>query len=465
MPLTPQFTWEQDASSVALHVPLKGVSPKDVDIYVADLVVKINFKPYVLLVDLHARIQPENATVTIANGAIALVAQKHEPGVWQQLAYDGTKADRLERRKMSMARKEAFEQKLSEDRKDLKYQSEKKTLRDQMSLDDIERQRLEDLKADEKQSEEDAMYQTFRELQQQRPSQIQRKKPPVKSPKATPPAARPNEPPILEMTPDGEFEIPEPGPKIASSDDAPDRKWATSDTESDADDSDNQDDEANQPWIDDNDRDIDEGVTYLPPPRQTDQVSKIVFTPRVFPTPSRESTAVDEENWLMKNRKHLKSHKGLHAAAAQDISETDPVWLKARGDDFYRHKDFQSAINAYGDALAIDPSFTPCLSNRAACHLALLDAPACIVDCTRALAILEDSVPSAVPYSAIPAPGSAKRRQWVLKTLVRRGAAYTIDKQWAKAEQDYLDGLILDPGNAQLTDDLAHVRRLKREAP
>ncbi|RHY31979.1 hypothetical protein DYB32_002960 [Aphanomyces invadans] len=344
------------------------------------------------------------------------------------------------------------------------------------------------------------MYQTFRELQQQRPSQIQRKKPPVKSLKATPPAARPNEPPILEMTPDGEFEIPEPGPKIASSDDAPDRKWAASDTESEADDSDNQDDEANQPWIDDNDRDIDEGVTYLPPPRQTDQVSKIVFTPRVFPTPSRESTA-----------------------AAQDISETDP-----RGDDFYRHKDFQSAINAYGDALAIDPSFTPyahrqrhdraCPTERhassklastsqakadygvaltfhpqseplqldfarigqlEACAEQKKQADACYTNqdfvaarelYSQALTLDPTFISYALQWSAALdevtcVRNQDSRRQWVLKTLVRRGAAYTIDKQWAKAEQDYLDGLILDPGNAQLTDDLAHVRRMKREAP
>ncbi|KAF0705806.1 hypothetical protein As57867_006896, partial [Aphanomyces stellatus] len=102
-----------------------------------------------------------------------------------------------------------------------------------------------------------------------------------------------------------------------------------------------------------------EDVIYLPPPRCTAQ-NKIAFTPRVFPTPSRESKAAEEEDWLLKNRKHLKTHKGLHAsAAAQDISESDPVWLKAKGDDFYRNKDFRSAINAYSDALSVDSSLTP----------------------------------------------------------------------------------------------------------
>ncbi|ETV68536.1 hypothetical protein H257_15525 [Aphanomyces astaci] len=587
MPLTPQFTWEEDVSSIALRVPLKGASRKDVDIYVADLVVKVNFKPYVLLVDLHAAVEPENTTVTITNGVVVLVAQKHERRVWKQLGFDGTKADCLARRKASMARKEAYEQKLSEARKDLKYRNEKQTLRDQMSLDELERQRLDDLKATEKQREEDAMYRTFRDLQHPPSTQSTKRR------SSTPIAV---EPPILEMTPEGEFDIPRrsivvpsPPPREEEQD------WGTSsDTESD-DYSNNNSPILETPIENGDDDGEDEDVTQWPPPRQQVTASRIVFTPRVFPTPSRESTAVDEENWLVKNRKHLKSHKGLHAAAAtaaQDISETDPVWLKAKGDDFYRHKDFRSAINAYGDALAIDPSLTPCLSNRAACFLqvgeyqlcaddcskalallpdigdtpsmqtvqlkvrvlvrrgtaycqlglysqakadygvaltihpqnealqldfgrigqleacavwkskgdasyasqdfvtakamytealhvdptfisclsnraacslALLDAKACIADCSVALAILEDTLsPTMVPYSAIPAPGSAKRRLWVLKTLVRRGAAFTMEKDYAKAEQDYMDALSLDPPNAQLADDLANVRRLKR---
>ncbi|KAH9190496.1 hypothetical protein AeNC1_007531 [Aphanomyces euteiches] len=563
MPLTPQYTWEEDASSLAIHIPLKGVSRKDVDIFVADLVVKVNFKPYVLVVDLNDLVEHEKTV--------------KEPKMWTRLCFTGEKHEILTRRKESMQRREVFEQKMAEQRKDTKYKNEKKTLRDQMALEEQERQRLDDLKAEEKQREEESMYRTFQEIQEAKAAAKSNTVYAKSNLSATKPIAQPikAEPTVIELK-NGVFDIPE------------------DDIESDTESEDNNaahEELSPRPETLPEESPEEEQVIYLPPPREQAS-SKIVFTPRVFPTPSRESKAAEEEDWLVKNRKHLKTHKGLHAtAAAQDISETDPAWLKAKGDEFYNHRDFRSAINAYGEALAVDPTLTACLSNRAACflhvgeyqlcaddctkalaqipdrgdepvsvqrlklkvkvlvrrgtaycqlglysqakadygvaltlhpqnedlqhdfarigllemcaewkqkgdsayssqdyataremysealkldgtfisclsnraacHLALFDAFACVQDCSQALTILQDSVPSSVPYSAIPVAGSEKRRLWVLKTLVRRGAAYMMAKDWAKAEKDYADGLSLDPDNSQLQDDLAHVRRLK----
>ena len=68
-----------------------------------------------------------------------------------------------------------------------------------------------------------------------------------------------------------------------------------------------------------------EEVLYIPAPREV-ATQKICFTPRVFPTPSRESKIKEEEDWIMKNRKHLTSHRGLNAKYAQDIGETDRMY-------------------------------------------------------------------------------------------------------------------------------------------
>jgi hypothetical protein len=80
--------------------------------------------------------------------------------------------------------------------------------------------------------------------------------------------------------------------------------------------------EASTESDDDNDDDSDVESAALPPPRAPVK-SEIEFTPRVFPTPSRESKASEEEDWLVKNRRHLASHKGLRRAGDYDISESD----------------------------------------------------------------------------------------------------------------------------------------------
>jgi len=50
---------------------------------------------------------------------------------------------------------------------------------------------------------------------------------------------------------------------------------------------------------------------YVPPPRQSGSSSKVVigFTPRLFPTPMRESKRADEEDWIARNRPYLKTNK------------------------------------------------------------------------------------------------------------------------------------------------------------
>jgi hypothetical protein len=46
---------------------------------------------------------------------------------------------------------------------------------------------------------------------------------------------------------------------------------------------------------------VDEEEVYVPPPRAA-RKALIAFTPRAFPTPMRESTGREEDDWLAKNR-------------------------------------------------------------------------------------------------------------------------------------------------------------------
>ena len=94
----------------------------------------------------------------------------------------------------------------------------------------------------------------------------------------------------------------------------------------------------------------------------------ISFTPRIFATPMRDSKAAEEEDWIAKNRRHLKHHavyKKNLPRGGNGVDEEDPTWLKAKGDDFFRGGDYRSAINAYSSALDADEHMIGCYANRA----------------------------------------------------------------------------------------------------
>ena len=48
-----------------------------------------------------------------------------------------------------------------------------------------------------------------------------------------------------------------------------------------------------------------------------------------------------------------------------DIEDKDPVWLKDKGDHFYKRNDYYSALNAYTKSLEFDKEFVMARLNRA----------------------------------------------------------------------------------------------------
>lgn len=212
-------------------------------------------------------------------------------------------------------------------------------------------------------------------------------------------------------------------------------------------------------------------VRYTPAPRTSIGVVPVGFTTRLFPTPLRESKVADESAWIMKNRRHLHKNKSLVGRLPSadsdsaggghdlpvDISESDPVWLKGKGDDLYRGGDFLGAVNAYTAALDADPKAAACLSNRAACHLRLSStdgggngrshASACVADCGAALEILR----------ALPETGPSQA-----KALARRSLAYREMGHYSSSLEDCRAALLFSPGDAALLEEIARGEPLAR---
>ena len=112
-----------------------------------------------------------------------------------------------------------------------------------------------------------------------------------------------------------------------------------------------------------------------------------------------------------------------------DISEEDPVWLKAKADDFFRTGDYLSAVNAYSAAIDIDESMLSCFSNRSACYLKLRMYQECKDDCTLVVDALQNSQPPAdIQSSQVPMK---------LKVMLRRGVSNCSLGFYDQALDDY----------------------------
>ena len=64
-----------------------------------------------------------------------------------------------------------------------------------------------------------------------------------------------------------------------------------------------------------------------------------------------------------------------------DLENKNPLWLKDKGDRLIGDKNYSAAIDAYSEALKIDPSQTKILMNRSLAYLKTLNLNSCIHDC------------------------------------------------------------------------------------
>ena len=153
----------------------------------------------------------------------------------------------------------------------------------------------------------------------------------------------------------------------------------------------------------------------------------------------RESKIAEEDDWIAKNRRHLKKHGVLGAKGKKgngvDPSEEDPNWLKARGDDFVRGGDYRSALNAYSAAIDGDEHMLACYSNRSTCYFKLDMFTECRLDCIEGVRRVEEELRGA--YDNGTAAEILSLTSMLVKLLLRRGATHTHLGLFPDAAADY----------------------------
>lgn len=407
MPVSGEYTWTDKNDRIEVAIPLKGVSAKKVDVFTASTILKVSYSPFLLDLNLHGEIDEDSSRAVLKNGTLTVSLTKKSSQPWSQLCFEGTKEEIKQRREKAMEERDAEVQRQRERTASKKVEEERMVFRRHMALEERERQRMDQIKAVEKKEAEDAMYDAFSQLQ----------------------TAKSDENP---PTTGGYFEA------ESTPGDLGVKSTACA----------NQEPQDCRYELD----------PEVPPPRK---VAHATFrhTPRLFKTPSRESTVKQEQEFIVKNRSNLNKNALLNDV---DIGDVDPVWLNSKGDEFYGKGDFYSAINAYSEALRADETMVGTLGNRAACYLHLREGECCRNDCLTALK-MKDAIE--LHFNTL-----LEQNQFRKKTHIRLAMAYCLNEEYSSGMEHFTKAHSIDANDKIAAESIDYLKtlmestRLKSEA-
>lgn len=399
------FTWTQTESMVYITVPLKGVIRTKVDILSTENYVKLNFVPFFFECFLFGSVDDRLSAVEIGNGQAVFKLSKTEPGLWPQLGSPDAETKEAQRalRDAAVRRYGERSQEDKKQRDTSKHELGRFAVGEQMKLEQKERQRIEDVKESERKK-------ATEELEKWKEHQIRL-------------ADEANE------NLSKRAEVQQQCQKKTI------REWFAANNQ--------------------NESNIFSDRSGKSCVRESGRID-VSFTPRSFPTPTRESTDLQEQEWLKK----VAESQRIRDEQNKDLREEErnPQWLRDKGISYIKLGDYKSAISAFSHAIQLDCHMASLFSNRALCYLAQLDehelsestrleyCTRCIDDCSKTLELLT--------------PPVAQNLESRLKAHVRRGTAYCHLEFYVDALKDYEAALKLKPNDENLRVDAERMRKI-----
>ncbi|XP_075225523.1 dynein axonemal assembly factor 4 [Lycorma delicatula] len=379
--LIKDYTWKQTDDLIIIRVPLKGMDPSKADIFTCDNFIKVHYPPFLFELCLRDIINEEASKCRIVKGEIIFELIKQEEGPWDVLEAPLTKAEILAVKQraieLSQQRCETKKKKRSEKRQEIT----RLAVKEQISLDTKEREKIDALKEHEKQ-----IAMTELELWKQKQIKLSRNTNTTESISD------------IKITNKNKniFEISD--EKQGNSTNFSLKKDFCSEIKKE-----NLQQKEIKKEHETSSHELNEKSKYsnrikykekkinneIPSLRNSVRIG-VSFTPRMFPTPSRESKLEDENEWL---QKQAEARRKI-GFVIEDLrpEEHDPVWLKDKGDSFYKVGNYLGAISAYSHGIKLNPKLPALYSNRAAAHLAAGNLRRVVQDTTKALELLTPCV-------------------------------------------------------------------------
>ena len=171
---------------------------------------------------------------------------------------------------------------------------------------------------------------------------------------------------------------------------------------------------------------VEEPPEELPAPRQA-QTKEMKFSEKTYAhLPARESQ-LKEPPYPRSKKLDQKQAKDHYI----DVEDKDPVWLKDKGDHFFRRCDYNAALNAYAKAIKADASLLPAKLNRATTFIKMRAFDLAVEDCDELITTIknlkDEELEGDRPYYM----------KIMARALLKRGAAQVWLSQFEYALQDF----------------------------
>lgn len=429
------YTWHQTNEKIMLSLDLHQTSPKNVDIVTTNSYLKVNFLPYIFEAFLCHLINVDQSTARILKGRIEFSLSKKIHMHWNNLSL------KLSRDEMQIKRQEAIKEVEEQEKQKEQKKREERNQRERFAvaqqISENDKTREERSKMIEREKEEFLNQPVEKNLQNEQVSECSVNLDPRRRMSSTCSEDTQTIAQEIDYDGDGEDSIYYSSTenlhhangkmKIDKMENSARKQRKSSSIRKAA--------------LKDKDvrkKEERRKIKTVPPVRQNGCI-KVKYTPRVFPTPSRESTQAEEQQWLT-----LQSNASF--VAKDSNLECNEEYYKEKAVSLFGNGDYQGCVNACTEALKLNPGVPSFYSNRAAANLALNNLHHTISDSSKALELLT--------------PASEDNSKSRLLCHIRRGTAFVHLGLFSEGLADYQMALQLSPESKNLKKDVERIQSM-----
>ncbi|KOB77170.1 putative heat shock protein 70 HSP70 [Operophtera brumata] len=372
--LVKDFTWTQTDDTVHIRIPIKAVTREKVDLFTADSYIKAHYSPFLFEAFLLHDVDNDNSKCIVSDDLITLDLCKRETLQWECLEKELTKPEKMKLRQEILDKSVEIAQQKKEDRRIKKTQLDRFTVQQAMEIDTKQHDLMDSRKTEETRNAMNALEEwrvnagEVKKINHRNGAMELYQSKENKNSGAKIIELDDNDPRIAEL----ELKEKGSGAKVAEvpPGDCKDVKQVTEVLTKSVQVSRRPKKPAKVPikseYIDKKKDELSKRV--LPRLRQGGQL-EINHTPRTFPTPSRESSANEEQAWL----KNITLARRATGFVSEDLrpEEQDPQWCKVKGDEFFRNGNYLGAVSAYSHGITLSDKLPSLYANRSATQFAL----------------------------------------------------------------------------------------------